>query len=200
MTEPMLGPMFGDGARQLQDHFDSRRLADRIVSLTLHDALSDDDRALVEAQSSFLLATVDEAGWPDVSYKGGTVGLVRVLDERTVRFPIFDGNGMFRSLGNIVDNGKVAILFIDTSKPWRLRLHGVASVLTDAATVSSFHGAVAVVEVRIERLFPNCGRYVHAASGEISPYVPTPDHEPPQAEWKQLPQIRDVLPADQQSA
>ena len=193
-----LGPMYGRGARGLQDDFDTRRLADRLLDVTLHDELSDDDCKLVEAQSSFLLATVDEVGWPDVSYKGGDPGFVSVVDRTTLRFPCYDGNGMFRSLGNIADNGRIAMLFVDTARPWRLRLHGTATVITDAATIERFHAALAVVEVQVGRVFPNCGRYIHKVDGKISEFVPRPGYEPPVPGWKKLDMIRDYLPADQQ--
>lgn len=191
-----LGALYGPAARRLQDAFDSRRLADRLDALTVHDALTRDDRALVDAQASFALATVDADGWPDVSYKGGAPGFVRVVDERTLRFPSYDGNGMFRSLGNITDVGRVALLFVDVQRPWRLRLHGTAVVLVDADALAPWPGAQAVVEVAVGRAFPNCGRYVHDASrGELSPSVPADGHEPPVPAWKRDPRLSPYLPA-----
>jgi uncharacterized protein len=196
MTDAV-GPMFADGARGLQDTFDSRRIADRLVERMMHHELTDDDVALIEAQSSVLVATVDVDGWPDVSYKGGDVGVVRVVDRQTLEFPSFDGNGMFRTLGNIVDTGKVGLLFLDTARQKRLRLHGNGEVLTDAATVSQYVGAQAVVRVTIGRLFPNCGRYIHSEADGISPNVPRDGYEPPVPSWKSYPDLRDALPADQ---
>ena len=193
-SDQTLSAMYGPGARDLQDAFDSRRLADRLIDLTLHSELNDDDIALVGDQSSLLLATVDAEGWPDVSYKGGVPGFIKVIGRNELQFASFDGNGMFRSLGNIVDTAKVAILFVDTVRPWRMRVHGTAVVSTDQADLDRFHGAQAVVKVTIGRIFPNCGRYVHSGT-EISPYVPQQGHEPPDPSWKALPMIRDVLPA-----
>ncbi len=194
--DPRSGPgaVYGEGARQLQDRFDSRRLADRLERLTVHEELSESDQALISAQSFFLLATVDAEGWPDVSYKGGEPGFVRIVDSRTLCFPLFDGNGMFRSAGNIADDGRVALLFIDVSKPWRLRVHGIAQVITEAELVGSFHGAIAAVRISVGRVFPNCGRYIHRiSSGEISEYVPRPGYEPPVPEWKKIPELAEVL-------
>ena len=195
-----LGELYGEGARQLQDEFDSRRLADRLAGVTVHDEIDDGDRALIERQSFFLLATVDAEGWPDVSYKGGAPGFVQVVDSRTVRFPSYDGNGMFRSLGNIEDDGRAALLFIDLSQPWRLRLHGRATVCTDPSLVAGFTGAKAVVTVDVGRLFPNCGRYIHDfADGTLSEYVPARDHEPPVPEWKKLDVFQGYLPGQSPS-
>lgn len=191
------GEFYGEGARHLQDQFDSRRLADRLVDLTLHAELDEGDKALIADQAFFFLSTVDSDGWPDVSFKGGERGLVRVVDGSTLRFCAFDGNGMFRSLGNIEDNGRVALLFVDLAKPWRLRIHGTAEVSTDPDLLARFHGAIAVVTVTVRRAFPNCGRYVKAMRPEaIDEYVPRPGHEPPVPEWKQIPALAEVLPEE----
>lgn len=188
-----ISPLYGDGARVLQDEFDSRRLADRLADLTIHVALTDDDIALVEAQTTVWVATVDADGWPDVSYKGGDVGFVRVTAPTELRIPSYDGNGMMRTMGNIADTGRVALLFLDTARPWRMRVHGTARVSTDAADVAEFHGAFAVIVVTIGRIFPNCGRYIH--QDEVSAYVPRDGYEPPVPDWKTYEFINDALPA-----
>lgn len=190
-----LGALYGSGARELQDLFDSRRLADRLASLTLHDALDEGDIALVRDQSTVWVATVDADGWPDVSYKGGAPGFVEVVDPTELRMPIYNGNGMWRTLGNIADNGRVALLFVDTQRPWRMRVHGVGTVLTDAAATQGLVGAEAVLSIKVGRVFPNCGRYIHR-DGTVSPYVPVEGHEPPVPDWKRLPPLREVLPAN----
>lgn len=192
---PVPGPMYGEGARALQDTFDSRRLADRIVELTLHHEMDDGDIALVGDQAAVWLATVDADGWPDVSYKGGAPGFVEVIGRTELRIPSYDGNGMFRSLGNVRDTGRVALLFVDAERPWRMRVHGTGRVSTDPADTARHTGAQAVLIVSVERVFPNCGRYVHR-DGAISEYVPTDDGPAPVPGWKRLPTINDALPAD----
>ena len=187
--------LYGAGARALQDTFDSRRLADRLAQLTLHDTLTDDDIALIRTQSTVWLATVDADGWPDVSYKGGNPGFVQVVNPRLLRLPSFDGNGMFRSLGNVIDNGRIGLLFIDPTRPWRMRVHGRGTVSTRAEDCAAFTGAQAVLEVEVLRVFPNCGRYIHGEDG-ISPSVPQSGRETPMASWKRFDAIRDALPAD----
>ena len=190
------GELYGPGPRALQDDFDTRRLADRLVDITVNDMIDDRARSFIEAASYFYLATVDHDGFPDVSYKGGRPGFVRVVNDTTLQFPSYDGNGMFRSLGNIVDSGRVALLFIrQNDRPGRVRIHGTAKVQTDPALVSTFAGAEAVVEVSVGRAFVNCPRYVHdLAAGELSPHAPAPGYEPPQPEWKQWPEFADVVP------
>ena len=189
--------MYNDGSRELQDRFDSRRIADRLEQITVHDRFSDDDRAFIERVPMFFLATADAAGWPDCSYKGGQPGFVRVVDENTLAFPSYDGNGMFRSLGNVLMNPKVGMLFVDFERPNRMRINGVASLHDDDELLSSFEGAQLIVRVRAERIFPNCPRYIHKMQVvEHSVYSPRPGHVPPVPEWKQMDVFRDYLPED----
>jgi predicted pyridoxine 5'-phosphate oxidase superfamily flavin-nucleotide-binding protein len=195
--QPAAPELYGPGARSLQDSFDSRRLADRLTEITVSETIDDRTKRFFEAASYFFLATVDPDGFPDVSYKGGRPGFVQVVDDRTIRFPSYDGNGMYRSLGNIVDTGRVGMLFIrQDERPARIRVHGTASVLTDPTATAMFTGADAVVEVAIGRTFVNCPRYVHdLSSGELSPFAPAPDYEPPRPEWKDTETFAEYLPA-----
>jgi predicted pyridoxine 5'-phosphate oxidase superfamily flavin-nucleotide-binding protein len=198
-TDERAGRLYGDGARALQDTFDSRRLADALSAGTVHDALHDDDVGLIRRQSTVWIATVDADGWPDVSYKGGDVGFVEVVDPAELRIPVYDGNGMWRTLGNIGDDDRIALLFIDVERPWRLRLHGRASVSIEPADIERHVGAQAVIIVRVGRVFPNCGRYIHR-EGVISTFVPRRDRKPPIPDWKRIRALRTMLPARDQEA
>ena len=200
MTEEA-SDLYGAGARALQDHFDARRLADRLKEVTVKESIDEKTAAYLERATYFFLATVDEAGFPDVSYKGGRSGFVRVLDEHTIRFPSYDGNGMFRSLGNIQETGRVALLFIrQNEKANRIRVHGNARVLLSASALEQFEGSEAVVEVHVRRVFPNCPRYIHdLESGTISEFAPGGDVAPPQPEWKEWEIFADVLPTQPES-
>src|SRR3954452_21456695 len=188
-------PMYHEGSRELQDRFGSRQLADRLVDVLARDAFTDEDRAFIESRPLFFLATADDQGRPDCSYKGGAPGFVRVVDSQTVAFPSYDGNGMFKSLGNIAVNAAVGLLFIDFEKPRRLRVNGRASVHLDDRLLAEFVGAQLMVRVHAEAIFPNCPRYIHKMQIiEESAYVPCEGHTPPVPKWKQFPEFRDVLP------
>ena len=189
-------PAYHAGMRELQDRFDTRRLADRLDEKLARQTFSDEDRAFIESRALFFLATADERGRPDCSYKGGAPGFVRVTGEAELAFPSYDGNGMFRSLGNVLVNPAVALLFIDFEHPRRLRVNGRASVAGDDPLLASFAGAQLVVRVRAERIFPNCPRYLHRMQMvELSAYAPRPGHVPPIPAWKKMPQFNEVLPA-----
>lgn len=192
--------MYHEGARQLQDQFDSRRIADRLEQVTVHSAFTDEDRRFIERCSMFFLASADAQGRPDCSYKGGMPGFVRVLDDHTLAFPDYDGNGMFRSLGNIAVNPHVGLLFMDFEQPDRLRVNGVASLHKDAPLLAEFSGAQLIVRVKVERIFPNCPRYIHKMKLiEHSVYAPKQGHTPPEPRWKQMKEFRDSLPGKRDS-
>ena len=182
--------------RDLQDRFDTRRLADRLAEATA-DQISDTYRGFIESRDMFFLATADENGVPQCSYKGGDPGFVRVVDEHTIAFPVYDGNGMFLSMGNLGVNPNVGILFIDFERGTRLRFNGVASIEDDDPLVVSYPGALFVVRVRGEAVFANCRRYVHHYElVERSPFVPSASAEPPVPDWKLDPWFEGTLPKD----
>jgi uncharacterized protein len=189
--------MYHAGSRALQDRFDTRRLADRIADHLVRQAFSDEDQRFISSQTLFMLATADADGWPECSYKGGHAGFVRVLDRCTLAFPSYDGNGMFRSLGNLQVNPRVGLLFIDWVQPRRLRVQGRASLDADDPLLASFEGAQCVVRVTVESIFPNCPRYLHHMQLlSVSEYAPCPGHAVPVPAWKRFELFRDVLARD----
>jgi len=191
------------GSRELQDRFDTRRLADRIDRLTSRDHIRPEDRAFIERMDMFFLATCDLDGQPQCSYKGGAPGFVRVLDEHTLAFPNYDGNGMFLSWGNALVNPKVGLLFIDfvAKRPSRLRVEGTASVRHDDELLGDWPEAQFVVRVRATRVFPNCPRYIHRmALVERSSYVPQAGVVTPIPEWKRSGLAAGVLPERDRAA
>ena len=188
--------MYGSASRALQESFDSTRLANRLEERLAKDTFEDWQVGMIEAASFFMLSTVDQDGWPDVSYKGGAPGFVKVIDGQRLAFPSYDGNGMYRSLGNIMDTGKVSLLFINFDTPGRVRIHGTAQVHLTKEWLDRFPAAEAVVEVHLGRAFPNCPRYIHnMATGELAPSTPREGHTVEEPEWKTWPEWNEVLPA-----
>ena len=174
-------------------------VADRLDERLGRAVFSDQDKDFIESRALFFLATADAHGRPDCSYKGGLPGFVRLTGRDELEFPSYDGNGQFRSLGNIGANAAVGLLFIDFESPKRLRVNGDATLLDDAQTLARHHGAQFVVRVRARRIFPNCPRYIHksvhkSGGAEFSADVPRPGHEPPVPAWKSMAIIADVLP------
>lgn len=187
--------MFHDGNRRLQDTFESRRIADRLEEKLTRTEFTSDDKAFIEGTLYFFLATADAEGRPDCSFKGGLPGFVRIVGSSELAFPDYDGNGMFKSLGNILVNPNVGMLFIDLAvKPRRLRVNGVASVHREDPLIESFAGAQMLVRVKARAIFPNCPRYIPALDkGEPSIYAPRPDYEPPEPAWKRFDDFKDYV-------
>jgi predicted pyridoxine 5'-phosphate oxidase superfamily flavin-nucleotide-binding protein len=187
--------LYHEGSRKLQDRFDTRRLADRIEERIVRDRIDEDDRAFIEARDMFFIATTDEDGQPQCSYKGGEPGFVRVLDERTIAFPVYDGNGMYLTAGNMLVQPKVGLLFIDFEGRKRMRLNGVASVDDADPLLQEYPEAQLVVRVDATEVFPNCPRYIHQYELVTrSRFVPKAECETPVPQWKQSDWAHDVLP------
>ena len=190
--------MFHAANRALQDRFGSRALADRLVETGHRTAFAEEDAAFVAACPFFFLATADAEGRPDCSFKGGDPGFVRVLAPDLLAFTDYDGNGMFKSLGNIRANPAVGLLFMSfdpAARPARLRVNGTAAVAEDDPLLRDFPGGQLLLRVRPLRVFPNCPRYIpDPATGALSPYTPRPGSVPPEPEWKGREALRGVVP------
>jgi predicted pyridoxine 5'-phosphate oxidase superfamily flavin-nucleotide-binding protein len=187
--------IYHDGSRELQDRFDTRRIADRIEEVLLHDFISEHDAAFIENVDMFFIATADEEGRPNCSYKGGEPGFVRVVDAHTLAFPNYDGNGMYLSMGNLATTRQVGMLFIDFEQQHRMRVNGEASIDEHDPLMADYPEAQFIVRVTPREVFPNCPRYIHKLQlVERSRFTPRADREPPVPEWKRREWARDVLP------
>lgn len=184
------------GQRSFQDRFDSRRLADRLAEST-SDVIGEPFKTFVEDRDMFFIATANEDGWPEASYKGGEPGFVRVIDDHTLVFPVYNGNGMFLTTGNLAVNPRVGLLFIDFETGTRLRISGHASMDPDDPLTGTYPGAQFVVRVRAREVFANCRRYVHRYTlVERSRFVPSAGTEPPVPDWKLDEWFAGTLPHD----
>lgn len=189
--------MYHVGNRDLQREFGSTALADRLEEKLTHDRFSESDKAFIEGAGYFFLATANLEGQPDCSFKAGPKGFVRIAASDLLVFPDYDGNGMFKSLGNIRVNPKIGMLFIAfDAAPKRLRVNGRAMVSLDDPMLATFAGAQAIVRVTPEHIFPNCPRYVpNLKAGEESIYIPRADTLPTEPAWKGFNDFKDVVPA-----
>ncbi len=181
--------------RALQVQFGTEKMADRIEQLASHNEFNDDAKGFIEHSEMFFLTTINDKGQPTVSYKGGDMGFVKVLDSNTLIFPSYDGNGMFLSMGNIVGNDQIGMLFISFEAPHRIRVQGTATISQDAALLAHYKEADFVVTVKLSELWQNCPRYIPKMEKvRSSRYVPRADCETPLAEWKRVDLLQDVLP------
>ena len=186
---------YHDGNRQFQDRFDTRRLADHLTG-RVTETIGESQKEFIEKADMFFLATCDHRGVPTCSYKGGAPGVVRVLDERWLAFPNYDGNGKFQSMGNLLKNPNVGMLFVDFEGQQRLRLQGIATILDDDELLSEYPEAQFVIRVKATEVYTNCPRYVHKYQlVERSVFVPRQGLETPVPEYKKREDLQEFLPA-----
>lgn len=191
-----MSDIYGDKHRHLQEQFDTRKMADRLEEMIIKNELDEMDKAFVSSRDMFFLSTVDQKGRPTVSYKGGDPGFITIVDDRTIAFPSYDGNGMFFSMGNISGNPDIGMLFIDFEVPNRMRLQGKASIQDNDPLLANYHEAELIVRVAIEQTWVNCPRYIHRYKKLAqSANVPRGKEPAPLATWKRLEEVQDVLPA-----
>ena len=186
---------YHDGNRQFQDRFDTRRLADHLTG-RVTETIGESQKEFIEKADMFFLATCDHRGLPTCSYKGGDPGFVRVLDERWLAFPNYDGNGKFQSMGNLLKNPNVGMLFVDFEGQQRLRLQGIATILDDDVLLSQYPEAQFMIRVQATEVYTNCPRYVHKYQlVERSVFVPRQGLETPVPEYKKREDLQEFLPA-----
>ena len=191
----MTSMLYHQGNRTFQDEFGSRRLADRLEERS-RTAFSDDDKIFIEGCSYFFIATADASGHPDCSFKGGAPGFARVTAASELAFPDYDGNGMFKSIGNLAVNPQVGLLFIAMhGSPKRLRVNGSSRIDRDDPLLAATIGAQLIVRVKANVIFPNCPRYIPSMTlTEPSVYVPHAGVAPVEPAWKGFDAFKDIVP------
>ncbi len=186
---------YGEQHRRLQDQFDSREIADVLAAAIVRPDIDDDAKAFIESRTFFFLSTVNADGQPTVSHKGGAAGFVRVIDQTTIVFPSYDGNGMFLSMGNIAGDGRIGLLFMDFERPHRIRTHAHAVVTRDDPVMGDYPGADLIVRAKVTDIFVNCPRYITPHTpGTASRYVPDSNGGSPMPGWKKIDALQPFLP------
>ena len=192
--------LYEDSHRALQDEFETRALADGVEQLAVQTSIRDEHADFIHGRDMFFLSTVNHAGQPTVSYKGGDPGFVKVVNPTTLVFPSYDGNGMFLSMGNVAANPEIGMLFIDFEKPNRARLQGRATLERDHPLKAAYPEADLLVQVTLGQMWVNCPRYVHRYEKvESSIYVPRDDVETPVAPWKRIDALQPLLSESDQA-
>ncbi|MEM7326466.1 MAG: pyridoxamine 5'-phosphate oxidase family protein [Actinomycetota bacterium] len=190
---------YTEAQKELQARFESRNLADRVEEAIVADEIGEMHQGFIETRDFFFLSTVNDNGEPTVSYKGGDFGLVTVVDPHTIAFPIYDGNGMFLSAGNIAATTKIGLLFIDFETPNRMRVQATARLIDDDPLLEAYPGALLLVRATVDKVFLNCARYIHKHQRvQTSPYVPDASGAQPYPSWKRIDLVQDALRPDDQ--
>ena len=93
------------------------------------DRLGEFEQEWIAGRDGFYMATVTETGWPYIQYRGGEKGFLKVLDDRTLGFADLRGNKQYISVGNLENDGRVALFFMDYARQERLKILGRARVV-----------------------------------------------------------------------
>lgn len=193
--------MFGEGSRKLQDRYNARKVADLVVGATTVSNFDDDKfgyREFIEESSYFFLATSSGEN-TDCSYKGGPKGFIKITGPNTLVYPDYDGNRMYKSLGNIIENPNVGMLFVrfeseEGKRYLRVRINGVATLHDEHPMLGEFPGAKRLIEINTKHIYLNCGRYIPEMTlVEESAHLPKEGKEQPVPAWKMKPGIREAL-------
>lgn len=186
---------YHDASRSLQGGFGTRDLADHLAVRYVLEEFEPEHAAWIRAADSVFLATLDPHGQPDCSYKGGLPGFIRVTGPRALEIPSYDGNGMYRTLGNAAAGGRIGLLFLFPEHKAKLRVNGTCEVVTGGDILAAHHGAEAVLRVGVTAVFENCPRYLHEReTGRHSAHCPRPGYRPPDPDWKLKPEYDGLLP------
>ena len=195
-----MASLYSPQHRALQEEFNTTKLAELLDNGWIHETIAEEEKQFISTRDMFFLSTVDPEGMPTVSYKGGGVGFVKVLDETTLVFPGFDGNGMFYSVGNIDAQGKVGMLFIDFETPHRIRVQGTAKLLRDHPLMAEYTEAKYLIMVTVTKIWVNCPRYIHKYKKiDQSKYVPEPCKVTPIPTWKRMDIVQDAITPEEKA-
>ena len=158
-------PFYHEGMSELQDRFDGRRVAEAIERHRKHYEFWDDEKALIETSPFFFIGT-SWNDYVDCNIKSGDPGFVKIVGPNVIEYPEYDGNSMYRTLGNLSRNPNVGLLFVRfDGKSRRMRINGRASILDDAeARGAAFRCAAGGADQ--SEIYPNCPRYVPDLAGE----------------------------------
>jgi predicted pyridoxine 5'-phosphate oxidase superfamily flavin-nucleotide-binding protein len=119
----------GRGSRRAYERFE--------LSEDHHDVLGPQESAFISMRDSFYMATVSETGWPYIQHRGGPVGFLKVLDEKTIGFADFRGNRQYISVGNLKSDDRVSLFLMDYANKARLKILGRARIV-DASDQETF--------------------------------------------------------------
>jgi predicted pyridoxine 5'-phosphate oxidase superfamily flavin-nucleotide-binding protein len=160
---------FTGSVKKAQEHYGTRHAYARMEKSGDRHLLTGKETAFIESRDSFYMATVGENGWPYVQFRGGPKGFLKVMDERTIGYADFRGNGQYISTGNLHANSRASLILVDYPSQQRLKIWAESSVTEAEESVELFQRlAMPSYEARIERLVMlsvqaydwNCPRHI----------------------------------------
>ena len=120
---------FTDSVKRAQQHYGTRKAYQRMENAGDRYQLSQRETDFIHARDGFYLASVGDNGWPYVQYRGGPRGFLKVLDDSTLGYADFRGNGQYISTGNLQASNKSSLILMDYAGKQRLKIWAETSVI-----------------------------------------------------------------------
>lgn len=144
---------FTDSVKKAQEHYGTRRSYARMEQAGDRYLLTDKEVAFIESRDSFYMATAGENGWPYVQFRGGPKGFLKVIDDTTLGYADFRGNGQYISTGNLQASNRVSLILVDYPSQQRLKIWAETSITEPEDNAELFRQlAMPDYKARIERL------------------------------------------------
>lgn len=152
--------MFGsDGERALQVKYDSQARAMAFYENQMLDYLNPSMRDFISRREMVFVSTADRQGNCDSSFRSGEPGFVEVVNDKTLRYPEYRGNGVFASLGNIVENPRIGLLFIDFFESCMgLHVNGTAYIVE--RSVEDDERVERWVVIHVDEAYIHCSKHI----------------------------------------
>lgn len=148
MNETELRELLGEPAKLIRE-----KVADRLNPLT---------RQFVERSPFVVVASGRPDGGLDVSPRGDPAGFVRILDERTLLLPDRPGNKLADTLTNLLEDDRIALLFLIPGVNDTFRVNGRARIVDDPELLaaSEVEGKVPQLGllVEVEEAYTQCSK------------------------------------------
>ena len=149
---------FSTAQKKIQIKKKGKKVAQALLKYRVHNYLKKEYKKLIKNSNFFIISSISDK-YPDTSIKCGLKGFVKIKNKKNIQWNDYDGNRMFRTVGNISKNKFVSLLFFDLNKPDRkdkpntpvkLRLLGRAKYISNKKKIA----------FKIDFAFSNCPRYL----------------------------------------
>ena len=160
---------FTNRVKKAQERYGTRDAYSRMEQAGDRYRLTAREALFIQARDSFYMVTVGENGWPYVQYRGSEKGFLKVIDETTIGYADFRGNGQYISTVNIETNQKVALILMDYPQRQRLKIWAEASIMEAAddpklheqLEVTGYAGQIErLVKLQVQAFDWNCPRHI----------------------------------------
>lgn len=113
---------FTESVKNVQERYGTRSTYARMETSGDRYVLTDREASFIQSRDSFYMATVGENGWPYVQFRGGQKGFLKVIDNTTLGYADFRGNGQYISTGNMQASNKATLILMDYPSQQRLKI------------------------------------------------------------------------------